>query len=259
MTKLITYIKLLWNIMSWVNVRQSHHIWVAAILNAFQRVFRMASFFLPLKLIILLSSEKIPKYMEFLPSSISYNSWIIILIICVPIFYLASILSSFFSKKFEEIILSEIKEDTQHYSIKEAHRLIKAKIPFLNGAIVLGIGLTGLFFLSWKFLIFVIFFIIIMAIIMEYMLFKNIQTPKLTIFKLSRNQFVEYSFGLSYLIVFGVLVIIMLTSEFDIFSAILSLLIMRLVIAALQSFFNEWAKNYKPLEHLNDKKLIQKK
>lgn len=250
MNRLVSHLDLLWNTLSWVSNSQSRLIWTSAMLLAASRILLTMSYFLPIKLLILLASDGPPSYMAYLPASISYDTLLIVLMICVPVFYIGSISASFLSTKFRGKALSKVEESTQQHSKDDAEKIIGAKIPFLSELFVVLGGLAILLIISWSVLLIVMAFIIGLAYLMEHVLFNDLSQTTVTFAKISRPYFIDYCNGFSYIIVFGFIAVIVVVSGLDIFSAILSLLVVRLIMQALQRFFKTWVKHDQALDHL---------
>lgn len=208
---------------------------------AASRVCQTLSFFLPLKIFIVISSGKVPGYFDLFPGNLDYNDKLVVLGGAVPVTYLLYIglgvlhrwLIDRHHKVFvgRSMVLDGKEVPARNISKLHAHtaKALSESLFFLM-SLVLALALSP-----------VIAVTIVVLVYANLMLFYHNalrvkESERLTFLGLHRRQFVEYVSSSNYLLVFVVLVIEAVVGGPHIYATIFLLLLSRMVFQALNRF-----------------------
>lgn len=212
------------------------------LLLALSRFFQVVSFFLPLKILILLASDGQSSYINFLPFRISYSVFIGSLVITVPILYMLYISTGVAHRYIldKDILLlkrsERIESEVDH---KLSNRLVKSHghVAKLTSEIILVI----IAFVSIS--IVNISMAVFMAILAYFVIFSHsrnvfyiMDSDRVGPLKLHRRQCIEYISAISFIGVFFFLATHVYFFDAGVFKSLFSLILSRMLIQALQRF-----------------------
>ncbi|ASK34138.1 hypothetical protein CEK62_06945 [Alcanivorax sp. N3-2A] len=211
---------------------------------AASRVSQTVSFFLPLKIFIVISSHKVPSYFDFLPNALTYDEKIVILACAVPFTYLAyiafGVMHRWFTDRHLRVFSGKSIElrgkDVPQKNIARLHNhsaKALAECLFFVMSMVIAIVLNPIVALT-------IFILVYLNLMLFYhTALKAEDSERLTFLGLHRRQFIEYVSSSNFMIVFAVLVLDTMFIGTSIYSTIFLLLLCRMVFQALNRFSNE--------------------
>src|SRR5690554_1750335 len=166
----------------------------------------MVSFFLPLKILIMLSSTEPPSYLEFLPITITYDTALILLILMVPVTYcsyiLAGILHRFYLDK-DLAVWKERGEQTKYIQVESKNKLIKLHAHVAKAfseVFLVSFALVLIFIMDYP-----MFFVIVLMVVANLNMFvlkafyKNDQ-DRVGVFRLHRRQYIEYMSSVNFVL-----------------------------------------------------------
>ncbi|ART63941.1 hypothetical protein [Kushneria marisflavi] len=209
---------------------------------ASSKVLQTIAFFLPIKVLIMLGSEKMPKYLSPFSEYMNYNDVLVFLIAIVPVVYVMHLAFGIFFRLL-------IDKDVARFTQKEYHvdgygnaNLGKLKrlhnhtskafsdiIVFLLTSVILLLINPILTLAIW------VVTLLNLSLFVKKAFYVHDDT-RITILKLHKRQFVEYIASSNYLIVFALLVVQMYLVSGEIYGAILALLLSRQLFQAVQRF-----------------------
>lgn len=236
---------------------------ISCVLLAISRLLQVVSFFLPLKILIMLSSNRPPSYLEYLPFTISYDTVLILFICMVPATYggyiIAGILHRFFLDK--DLARWKAGDFTPRFiDAKEKNKIIRLHAHVAKALSEVILVVLSLVLISY--VDFPMFVIIIVMIVMNLNIFvlrvfyKNDQ-DRIGTFKLHRRQYIEYTSSINFVFVFIVLAVQVKYFDIGVFEALFVLLLSRMMFQAVQRFSVE---NLYVASHLGLKiELLRKK
>ncbi|MDO6786208.1 hypothetical protein Q4589_01240 [Cobetia marina] len=209
---------------------------------AISRMFQMIAFFLPIKILIMLSSETKPEYLSLLTDYIPYQEVVLSLALAVPLVYFLHLL---FGVAYRRCIDRDLKgHDNDENNIRWVGKLSYNKIKKLHNhsskafsdCLLVIVSLTVLTYIDYSLTIAVMILIFVDAVMFTEFAYYKKDTERLTVFKLHKRQFIEYISSINYLFIFALLVLIMTVYESNVYSVILALLLSRQAFQALQRF-----------------------
>lgn len=215
---------------------------LACFLLAISRLLQMVSFFLPLKILIMLSSSEPPSYLEYLPIKVPYETALIMLIIMVPVTYCSYILAGILHRFYLDKDLEVWKQGsgrTEYIQVKSNDKLIKLHAHVAKAfseVFLVSLALVLIVFIDFP-VFFVIFFMVVanLNVFVMKAFYKNDQ-DRVGVFRLHRRQYIEYMSSVNFVLVFIVLAIQVKFFEIDVFKSLFVLLLSRLMFQAVQRF-----------------------
>lgn len=215
--------------------------YVVALLLTGKRLFKIASLFLPIKVIIVMSQDELPRYFNKITEYMERNEFILLLALSIPVSYILYIVFGIFynillnedkikqSDKFVNLLGKSWNEAT----FQKFHRNITESISEIF-TILISFILVLIFDL-----LFLILFIISTAII-YILFFKYIYAMKssdrVTMLKLDRGLILEYVTSLSFLFIFFIVFIRLYYSDLDVLGAIYIIMLARICFLSLERF-----------------------
>ncbi|MCM2972983.1 hypothetical protein [Larsenimonas suaedae] len=209
---------------------------------AISRLLQTVAFFLPIKVLIMLSSENMPSYLGPVEAFVSYDEFLIFLIIMVPLVYFAHL---GFGILFRSLIDKDILyfEKNKH-GIKGYGEVDYNKLKRLHNHTSKAFSDVLVFFVTSTILIVInplltLSIWLVTALNLAFFVeraFYIHDDERITFLKLHKRQFIEYVASSNYLIVFIVLVAQMYLSSDGVYGAILALLLARQLFQAVQRF-----------------------
>jgi len=208
---------------------------------ALSRILQMLSFFLPLKVLMLLSAESVPSYMKDLNGFFSHQEVLILFTALVPVAYLSYILFGILYRKsfdadqkggwgavsqFLDMRFSENQLKTLHGN------LLRMTSDFL----VIVVSIISLLFISLSVAAYVSISSFFLFLAFDKYSFSIKEVDRISCFRLHRRQYIEYLVSINFVLIFGVLAMISMHSSYNIYSILLALLVSRLSMQALQRF-----------------------
>lgn len=223
-----------------VLITESQAFFWGAFSLAASRLFQLATFFLPLKILITVSSGLEPSYMDWLPWTISFDLFLVLLICMVPVFYIMYMLFGVLSRRWFDIS-SEVFQSNR-VSMVKAKELQKLKklhnhIGKAGSEFILCIIALALVAFVNQYLFFIT---ALLVYLVTYLIFKTAMSMKdsdrFGVFKLHRRQCIEYFLSVNYILIFIVILILVKYFSLNVIEAIFSLLITRMLFQALQRY-----------------------
>ena len=207
---------------------------------ATSRLFQLAAFFLPLKILILVSSDVKPSYIQMLPFDFGLNEAVVIFSCLVPIVYIMYIVCGVISRRsldYSQSIFIENSaipsKDKKANKLKKMHGHIgKAASEFI--LISLSMLLVLMVSISTA-LILLLMMIITIAAMFKIAIFMK-DTDRTHYFKLHRKQCIEYATSANFILVFVVILTQVMYLGMGVIVAIYVLLMSRMLFQALQRY-----------------------
>jgi hypothetical protein len=212
---------------------------LAGVLLAASRGMQVSAFFLPIKALIVMASVNEPGHFNYFDSYISSNTLIAWLITLVPIAYLLYIAFGVAHRWVLDADMRQQKryaDDCATYPLKPATlAALHKRLAKAYADLILIVGLLLVMAIEHPLLA----LSLMMLVILNLMLFNRYtfdikDDKRLTPFKIHRRQFVEYVASSNFLVVFFILALSVRTQNMGIFSAVLFLLLTRMLFQAVQ-------------------------
>ncbi|MDR5902782.1 hypothetical protein [Halomonas icarae] len=215
---------------------------LSCFLLAISRLLQVVSFFLPLKILIMLSSKQPPSYLEYLPIEITYDTALTLLILMVPTAYCGYMIAGVFHRFFIDRDLAKWKESgykTTLINVKSKAKLVKlhAHLSKALSEIIL-VVMSLLLVLVIDFPMFVVVCIMLflnLKVFVAKVFYKSDQ-GRVGVFRLHRRQYIEYFTSMNFVIVFMLLAAQVSYSYIGIFEALFVILLSRMMFQSMQRF-----------------------
>lgn len=225
-------------------------------LLAASRLFQIMSFFLPLKILIMLSSDTPPAYLGYLPFTIPYDTALIILILMVPAAYCGYITTGILHRYLLDKDLTRWKKenltprliDTQ--SKNKIFKLHGHVAKTLSEIILIILSLVLTLYIDPPMFVFVLFLILLNLNIFVLRVFYKNDDDRIGLFRLHRRQYIEYASSVNFIFVFITLALQARYFEIGVFEALFIILLSRMMFQAIQrfSFENIHIRNHLALQ-----------
>lgn len=219
---------------------------VSSLLLALSRLLQVVSFFLPLKILILLSSkDNMPKSFSYLPFDIEYRNAMIFIIALVPVTYLGYIASGIMHRYYLDKDLSiwgSSYNKITSFKVKSKGSFIKlhghiAKMYSETILLILSLILTVIID-AWIFVFLFMLILLNMALFVKKAFYIN-DHERIGFLRLHRKQYIEYLSSISFIAIFAVLAFQLKFTNIGVFQALFILLISRMVFQSVQRFSME--------------------
>jgi len=210
---------------------------------ALSKVFQVLTFFIPLKLFIIMSSERMPHYMHFLSElfSFSRDELILLLSISVGVFYFLYIVLGILYRRivdahFERLDLQDSCLGgvvlTKRALVKMHGRCIAA----VSDLILIAFSVIAVFIVNGEMAVLWVLIVYFNMIFFFKTVFLKCKEDRVSFLRLKHNQFIDYFASANFLIIFGLLVFQAGYMGLGLFSAIFLLLLSRMLFRALSGF-----------------------
>ncbi|WP_141103634.1 hypothetical protein [Cobetia sp. QF-1] len=212
---------------------------MASLLLACSKVIQTIAFFLPIKVLIMLSLKKPPDYFQLISDWISYEDFIITILALVPGFYLSYMLIGLIYRKMIDKDLALIWNSSfekNNFFLKGKHlRVAYGQTSRLNSdificIIILCMSAIVSFYITSSL---IALSLVVLLIFLRYG-FAAKEDDRVTFIGLHRKQLVEYISAMVYLALFFILVGLVYYKVLGTYETIFLLLISRLYIQSLQ-------------------------
>ena len=213
-------------------------IWSSAF-SAATRILQLVTLFLPIKVLILMSSERVPVYFDHLLNYLARKEILIFMILLVPILFVLYILFHLIANKlFNSCEASALQNDEVCSKLGAPPK----RIAEYHRRIYLGLTEVVLIFFTVVLIAIIDFYLVLVLFILlvtNYLLFEELNerypsSERLPFLNLHRDQFMEFAVAANFLLVFFGLALAVSSNRIDIFSAVLSLLAARMMFQGLQ-------------------------
>lgn len=238
MTKLNSYLKELVQIV--LAFLHGRFIW-AGIFLAASRVFQLATFFLPIKVLIVLSSANQPHYFNYFLSYVSLDTIIAILLAAVPVSYCCYIVSGVVYRYFVDADLDRRKStgvEINGLCVQGGlfAAMQKRAVVIFGDVLLCVLILSAIAVFHWLFMVLLLCLLIMSLLIIRHYALDATEERRVTFLKLHRRQLIEYVSSSNFLFVFFALALGSKYLHVGIFSSVLILLLARMLFQALQRF-----------------------
>ena len=215
---------------------------LSCLLLAISRLLQVVSFFLPLKILIMISSDQPPSYLEYLPFTISYDTLLIGFILMVPATYggyiIAGILHRFLLDK--DLAKWEAEDFIPKFvAIKSKNKIIKLHAHVakaLSEIILVAISLVLICYIDLPMFTFILLLIATNLNIFVLKVFYKSDQDRVGLFQLHRRQYIEYTSSVNFVFIFIVLALQAKYFDIGVFEALFVLLLSRMIFQAMQRF-----------------------
>ncbi|WP_417791601.1 hypothetical protein [Stutzerimonas xanthomarina] len=244
MRSLLNYLMALVRVAAYFDRRGGRLFTLAALLLAGSRGMQVAAFFLPIKVLILMASAREPGYYHYLKPYLTLDQLMLGMLLLVPVFYFSYIILGVMHRRVLDADLNRQKtvafecgalklKPAQMVSLHRRLAKAYADMWLMLGTLLvitliqplLGAAVAAL--------------VLFNLLIFDAYAFAANEDKRLTIFRLHRRQFIEYIASSNFLVVFFMLAWGIARLGLDVFSAVLMLLLSRLLFQAMQRFSAE--------------------
>lgn len=219
---------------------------MSSVFLSVSRLLQVISFFLPLKILILLSSpNSIPVSFSYLPFDINHNYIMLLMFALVPITYLGYIMFGVLHRYYLD---KDISMWVNSNNTVEAFK-VKSKSSFekLHGHIAKLMSEIYLLIISMLLTIIVdpyTFLFVVLLVVGNYLVFvKKVfyvkEHDRIGILRLHRKQYIEYLSSVSFIAIFAMLALQVEINNIGVFNALFLLLIGRMIFQSVQRFSME--------------------
>lgn len=211
-------------------------------LLAMSRLLQVVSFFLPLKILIMLSSNRPPSYLEYLPFTLSYDTALILLITMVPATYGGYIIAGILHRYFLDKDLARWKAGDftpTFIDAKAKNKIIKLHAHVakaLSEVILVALSLVLVGIMDFPMLVIIVFMVVMNLNVFVLKAFYRTDHERIGIFHLHRRQYIEYTSSVNFVLIFIVLAIQVKIFDIGVFGALFVLLLSRMMFQAVQRF-----------------------
>lgn len=219
----------------------------ASLMCAVSNLLKVISLFLPLKVLIVMSSVNTPVYFQFLTPHLDMETILLTLILAVPLVYflyiiLAVLYHYLLDKDLKELNAAGFESSFSIEAKVDIGKVHKKTSIALSEILLMAITFFLMLFINVYSSIVLFFFVICNLYLLNKYLYDIKDKDRLTKASLHRNQVVEYLVSFNFLAVFFLLVVCVYYYSLNVFSAVLIFLLSRMVFRSLarfsrQSFF----------------------
>ena len=212
----------------------------ACLSRALSLLLKMISLFLPLKVLIVMSSSRMPFYFDYLSQYIEIETILLSLVMSVPVVYFFSIVLGVTQRRLLDADLQELRNSlvSSYPQIKKSNIGITHNKLAIAFSEILLVIISLLLVLLISVYLFLVLFVSVLAvlILMNTYFYDSDASDRFTWFSLHRDQLVEYVSSCSFLMMFFLLVAGVHYFSLSIFSAVLSLLLSRMAFQSVGRF-----------------------
>jgi len=217
---------------------------LAALLLAGSRGMQVAAFFLPIKVLILMASAREPGYYHYLKPYLTLDQLMLGMLLLVPVFYFSYIILGVMHRRVLDADLNRQKTvafECGALKLKPAQMVgLHRRLAKAYGDMWLMMGTLLVIVLVQPLIGPLIAALVLLNLLLfDTYAFSADENKRLTIFKLHSRQFIEYIASSNFLIVFFMLVLGVVHVELEVFSAVLVLLLARMLFQAVRRFSGE--------------------
>lgn len=211
-------------------------------LLATSRLLQIISFFLPLKILIMLSSDTPPSYLDYLPFTIPYDTALVILILMVPIVYCGYITAGILHRRLLDKDLLKWKNEEltpTHIDVKSKNKVLKLHghvAKALSEVILIILSLALILYIDPPIFMFILFLISANLNLFVLKVFYKNDNDRIGLFRLHRRQYIEYTSSINFIFVFITLAIQAKYFGIGVFEALFITLLSRMMFQAVQRF-----------------------
>lgn len=215
---------------------------LSCLLLAVSRLLQVVSFFLPLKILIMISSDQPPSYLEYLPFTISYDTLLIGFMLMVPATYGGYIITGILHRFLLDKDLAKWEAEDfipKFVDIKSKNKIIKLHAHVakaLSEVILVMLSLILICYIDFPMFTFLIFLIAINLNIFVLKVFYKSDHDRIGAFKLHRRQYIEYISSINFIFIFIVLALQVKYFDIGVFESLFVLLLSRMMFQAMQRF-----------------------
>jgi hypothetical protein len=218
------------------------HFYLSSFFLAASRVFQMASLFIPIKLLILLSKHSVPAYMQTILKYFSTSTTIWLLALSVPLFFLGYIICGIFFRKFVDIDAKKLTDN--QFSLrgtlltqKQVIELHQYTARAQSECIVISIGTLAVLWIAWTYGLCLFATLLFLGLLTEQVIFHHPERRRVTPFNLTPRQFIEYTSSMGYIVLTLFLCLHLILFKNSLNLSILCLLTSRMIIQSIKRFF----------------------
>lgn len=251
---LSSYLMLVWRSIRLLLTRTGKNFALAGVLLSFSRIMQTVAFFMPLKVLIVLSSDGGNKYSAYVEPWLTDDQFLALIIAMVPISYGLYITFGIAHRRyFDRDLTLQIKKATAEGYDKKQLASLKKIHPRLTrmwaDSCVITLITLAVLVIQPFFAFFLLALISGNLVFFNALVFDRSDTVRLTPLRLHPVQFVEYATSINYLLVFGALALAVYHNQIGIVTALLALLLSRLCLQAVQRVSLESRTLKKQLEN----------
>jgi hypothetical protein len=190
----------------------------------------------------MISSDRPPSYLEYLPFTISYDTLLIGFMLMVPTTYGGYIIAGILHRFFLDKDLAKWK--AEHFTPKFIATKSKDKVIKLHGhvakalseVILVVLSLALICYIDLPMLIFVLLLIVANLNIFVLKVFYKSDNDRIGLFQLHRRQYIEYMSSLNFVFIFMILALQVKHFDIGVFEALFVLLLSKMMFQAIQRF-----------------------
>lgn len=215
---------------------------LSCLLLAISRLLQVVSFFLPLKILIMLSSSQPPSYLEYLPFTISYDTLLVGFMLMVPATYGGYIIAGILHRFFLDRDLAKWKTGDvtpKFIAAKSNDKVIKLHAHVakaLSEILLVALSLALICYVDFPMFAFILLLIVTNLNVFVSKVFYKSDHDRIGIFQLHRRQYIEYTSSVNFIFIFIVLALQVKYFDIGVFEALFVLLLSRLIFQAVQRF-----------------------
>jgi len=238
---LLNYLLALVRLAACFNRRGGRLFTLAALLLACSRGMQVATFFLPIKVLIVIASTQEPGYYHYMKPYLTFDQLMLGMLLLVPVFYFSYIILGVTHRRVLDADLNRQKtaafecgalklKPAQMASLHRRMANAYADMWLMLGTLLvitliqplLGAAVAALLLFN--------------LLIFDFYAFGTDEDKRLTVFRLHRRQFIEYIASSNFLLVFFFLAVSVKYFGLGVISAVLILLVARMIFQAVQRF-----------------------
>ena len=210
-------------------------------LLAASKLLQVVSFFLPIKVLILLSSDHVPSYVDYLPIKVSYESLLAFFVAMIPCMYIGYIVFGIFARNALDRDLNGWRETGRQFRNLggDDNRFVKihGHVSKLFSEVMLtGLSLFLIIFLDYTMFSFLVGLMLFNIVTFSQKVFYSQEQDRITWFNLHRRQFVEYLTSVNFIFVFLILAFQIKFFNSGVFEALFILVLSRMMFQSVQRF-----------------------
>lgn len=241
MRSLLNYLMALVRVAAYFDRRGGRLFTLAALLLAGSRGMQVAAFFLPIKVLILMASAREPGYYHYLKPYLTLDQLMLGMLLLVPVFYFSYIILGVMHRRVLDADLNRHKgasfecgalklKSAQMASLHRRLAKAYADMWLMLGTLLVITLIRPLLGAP------VAVLLLLNLLLFDAYAFAADEDKRLTVFRLHRRQFIEYIASSNFLVVFFMLAWGVTRLGVNVFSAVLVLLLSRMLFQAVQRF-----------------------
>lgn len=213
----------------------------ASLMCAMSNLLQVVSLFLPLKVLIIMSSSNSPFYFQYLTPYAEVETILTCLILAVPVIYIVYIVFSILYRQLLDTDFRKLKAEGMRSYFSKVNKAHVEKIhPKLSIALseifLVVITLVLMLFVNVYSAIVLLFFVMFNLFFLNKYIYGLKSDERRTKVSLDRKQIIEYLMSCNFMVIFFLLVLGVYYYSLNIFSAVLTLLIARMIFRSLARF-----------------------